>query len=218
MARRFEAIVEARLNEGVAGLPQVKYEILNFGVPGYQPPQELVAAEKAIGFAPQAMLYVATGRELSRAAGYMIEVVNKKLDIPYPELRDLMAKAGIVPGTEEATGLKRLEPYRSELLGFVYRHIADETRRAGAVPVWIFLPQVAQNARQPETPEQMRLAREAGFVVIDLSNVYEGQDVASVRLAEWDDHPNVRGHQLIATRLLDALEANRTAIFRAPRQ
>src|SRR6185437_10952218 len=178
----FEALLEKRLNEGVPGMPHVKYEILNFGVPGYQPPQQLVAMDKAIGFAPQAVLYVATGRELSRAASYMIEVVNKNLDIPYPRLRELMARGPIVPGTEEAIGLKRLAPYRSEILRFVYGRVVDESRRHGAVPVWIFLPQVRQGAWQEETPEQMRVAKEAGFVVIDLSNVYQGQEIASIRL------------------------------------
>ncbi|HEX6136129.1 MAG TPA: hypothetical protein VF059_00575, partial [Casimicrobiaceae bacterium] len=154
----FEALLEKRLNEGVAGMPRVKYEILNFGVPGHQPPQQLVVLDKALGFAPNAVLYVATGREVSRAGSYLIEAVNKRLDIPYPELRDVLTRAGIVPGTEEAVGLKRLEPYRSEILALVYRRIADESRRHGAVPVWIFLPQVRQGSWQEETPEQMRIA------------------------------------------------------------
>lgn len=209
----FEALLEKRLNEGVAELPRVKYEILNFGVPGYQPPQQLVAMDKAAGFAPHAILYVATGREISRAARYMIEAVNRKLDIPYRELQDTLSRAGIVAGTEEAAGLRRLEPYRSEILAFVYREIVHESRRQGAVPVWIFLPQVRQGSWQEETPEQTRLAVEAGFVVIDLANVYEGHDPTTVRLAEWDDHPNDRGHRLIAARLEEALKVNQAAIF-----
>jgi hypothetical protein len=74
----FEALLESRLNRERAGAPFAKYEILNFGVPGYQPPQQLVALEKALAFAPSAVFYVATGRELSRAGRYLVEVVDKQ--------------------------------------------------------------------------------------------------------------------------------------------
>ena len=104
----------------------------------------------------------------------MFEVVNKKIDIPYPALRELTTKAGIVPGMDEATALRRLEPYRSEILAFVYNRIVAESRRNGAVPVWIFLPQVRKGTWQEETSAQLRLATQAGFVVIDLSDVYKG--------------------------------------------
>jgi hypothetical protein len=43
--------------------------------------------------------------------------------------------------------------------------------------------------------------------VIDLDDIYAGQDIADMRLAEWDDHPNTHGHALIAARLYDELGA-----------
>jgi D-alanyl-lipoteichoic acid acyltransferase DltB (MBOAT superfamily) len=211
----FEALLEKRLNEGVAGIPPARYEILNFGVPGHQPPQQLVVVDRALGFEPRALLYVATGRELSRASRYMVEAVGKKLVIPYPALRDVVAKGGVAPGMDETTAVKRLEPFRSEILMLIYRQIVEESRRHRAAPVWIFLPQVQRGLWQEETPEQMRLAKAAGFVVIDLSSVYDSQDIATIRLAEWDDHPNARGHQLIAERLLEAFKASKDAIFEA---
>ena len=91
----FEALVEARLNQERAGRPFAKYEILNFGVPGYNPPQQLWAFEKALSFSPDAIYYVATGREGSRAARYLVEVVRKRIEIPYPFLREIVAKAEI---------------------------------------------------------------------------------------------------------------------------
>jgi hypothetical protein len=71
--------------------------------------------------------------------------------------------------------------------------------------VWIFLPQVREGSSQEETPEAFRAAEAAGFVVLDLSDVFKGQDLSSVRLAEWDDHPSAHGHELIASRLFTAL-------------
>jgi hypothetical protein len=68
----FEALLESWLNAERAGTQSARYEILNFGVPGYQPPQQLVAFEKALDFEPNAVYFVATGRELSRAAWYLV--------------------------------------------------------------------------------------------------------------------------------------------------
>jgi D-alanyl-lipoteichoic acid acyltransferase DltB (MBOAT superfamily) len=209
----FEALVEKRLNEELRDTPYSKFEILNFGVPGYQPPQELVMTEKALRFAPRAVLYTAGGREASRAASYLVEVVNKRIDVPYAPLRDVIAKAGLAPGMEEATALKRLEPYRLEILDFTYRHIVEQCRRHGAVPVWVFVPQIREGRWQEENPQIFRAAEAAGFVMIDLSDVFKDQDIDAVRLAEWDEHPSARGHELIAARLYAELIKRKAIVF-----
>jgi hypothetical protein len=210
----FEALVEARLNREQAGKPFAKYEILNFGVPGYNPPSQLVALEKALTFSPDAVIYVATGREISRAAGYLVEVVKKRIDIPYPDLKEAVTKAGLEPDMDEATARRRLEPYRGDILAAVYGRIAEQSRARGIVPVWVFLPQVREGSWQDETAETVRLAEAAGFTVVDLTDVYKGEDLATIRLAEWDEHPNARAHRLIAARIYAALQENRDAVFR----
>jgi len=202
----FEALLEDRLNRENASLPYPKYEILNFGVPGYQPPQQLVTLDRALSFAPNAVFYVATGREISRAASYMVEVVQKEIDIPYEPLREFVNRAGLKPSMDNATALRRLDPFRGEILSWTYKRLADQARSAGALPVFIFLPQVREDLWQDETPDILRTAGSAGFVVIDLAGVYKNQDIAALRLAEWDEHPNRRGHQLIASRLYDELQ------------
>ena len=209
----FEALVETRLNKERATVAAPAYEILNFGVPGYQPPQQLMALDKALTFAPNVVVYVATGRELSRATSYLAEVVRKKIEIPFGPLRDIVARAGLDASMDETTGLRRLEPFSIDILLATYQRIVEQTRAHGAVPVFVFLPQVREGSWQEETPETLRLAKSAGFVVIDMSDVYKGQDIATIRLAEWDDHPNRRGHELIASRLYDELQKKRETIF-----
>ena len=189
-----------------------RYELLNFGVPGYQPPQQLVALENALSFSPNAVFYVATGREISRAASYLVEVVQKNVEIPYEPLRDVVNRAGLLPSMDEATALKRLGPFRDTILSWTYKRIADEVRGRGVLPVFVFLPQVREGEWQDETPEILRIAERAGFTVIDLSGVYRGQDIAALRLAEWDEHPNQLGHQLIASLLFDELQKQPSTI------
>ena len=71
--------------------------------------------------------------------------------------------------------------------------------------VWIFVPQVREGAWEEETPEMLRIATEAGFLIVNLADVLKSERVEAVRLAEWDEHPNGRGHRLIAARLYAAL-------------
>jgi D-alanyl-lipoteichoic acid acyltransferase DltB (MBOAT superfamily) len=211
----FEALLEDRFNKENGNLPYAKYEILNFGVPGYQPPQQLVALDRALSFAPNAVFYVATGREVARASSYMVEVVQKKIEIPYEPLRELVNRAGLEPSMAEATALKQLAPFRSELLSWTYKRIADRARSAGAFPLFIFLPQVREESGQEETAEILKAADAAGFVVINLAGVFKGEDSAALRIAEWDQHPNRRGHQLVASRLYDELQKMQPNVFNA---
>jgi hypothetical protein len=93
------------------------------------------------------------------------------------------------------------------------RGLDERARAAGAVPVFVFLPQVREGLWQEETQETLRIAEAAGFAVISLADIYKTLDINTVRLAEWDDHPNTRGHELIAARLYDALRAKWSAIM-----
>lgn len=212
----FEALVEARLNQEQTR--DKKYEILNFGVQGYEPLQQLPALEKALGFKPDAIFYIATGREISRASSYLVEAVLKNIAIPYNPLRNIVAKAELTQTMDETTALKQINPYRKELLTWTYRRIVEQSRQHGAVPVLVFLPQVREGSWQEETAETLRIAEDAGFIIIDLSEVYRGQDIAAIRLAEWDDHPNVRGHALIADRLYGELNLKRDMILKSSRK
>jgi hypothetical protein len=60
-------------------------------------------------------------------------------------------------------------------------------------------------------------AKEAGFLPIDLSDVYQGKDTSSLQLADWDRHPNAAGHALIAERIYAGLVENedRLGLLRA---
>jgi hypothetical protein len=209
----FEALLEERLRQEPIGADFKRFELLNFAVPGYQPPQQLVAFDRSLRLHPNALFYVAAGREVGRSTAYMAEVVRKRIEIPYPALRAIVEKSHVRPDMDETTAIKQLDPYGEEILKSVYDYLVERSRQEGMRPVWIFLPQVREGTWQEETPVAVRLAQSAGFVVINLENVYQGRDVATIRLAEWDDHPNALGHRLVADRLYSALVANRDSIF-----
>jgi hypothetical protein len=63
------------------------------------------------------------------------------------------------------------------------------------------------------------LARSAGFVVIDEPfHAYENVDNEQIIVAEWDSHPNARGHRILADALYQALVQHRGEVFGAPAQ
>jgi len=101
--------------------------------------------------------------------------------------------------------VKRLAPSREELLGWLYRHIVDRCRAQGAIPVWVFLPSVEPGPWMEETAPATELARESGFEVIDLGEVFANEPPGSLRVAAWDEHPNAHGHKLVAERLYDEI-------------
>jgi D-alanyl-lipoteichoic acid acyltransferase DltB (MBOAT superfamily) len=210
----FEALLEDRLNESPLGNSSRRFELLNFGIPGYQPPQQLAAFERALKFQANAIYFVAAGREASRSAAYLAEALHKKLPIP-PVLQAIVEQAGVAPGMDEATLAKRLQPLGGAILSAVYRSIGERSGALGIRTVWIMLPQVREGSWQEETPQAMQAARDAGFQVIDLSDVYRGHDIATLRLAAWDDHPNALGHRLVAERLYRELAAAPDAVSAA---
>ena len=75
-----------------------------------------------------------------------------------------------------------------------------------AVPVWVFVPSTRHYAEPtPEGLELRRLASEAGFVVVDLFDIYNQSDVERIWIAPLDYHPNALGHHPIAERIEAAL-------------
>lgn len=212
----FENRVEERLNRELAGPGIGRFELLNMAVPGYDPPQQLVRAEQAFQFGPHAIFYVAAGREITRATRFVGRFVASGGQLPYERLREIVERAGVGPKMAEVDALKALQPYRAEVLSAVYRHLAEQAGARGAVPVWIFLPQAREGDWGDETEETVRIARAAGFEVINMEDVYRGMELRELWLAEWDDHPNVRGHQVIADRLFSELLLRRERLFASP--
>jgi hypothetical protein len=201
----FEALVERRLNESPPVPAFSRYEILNFAVPGYEPLQQLVVMDKAWEFAPHAILHVAAGRELLGAVQNLATSIAKDVPIPFPFLREIAARAGVDKHTDQTTALRRLEPFRGEIISWLYGEMVRSCREHGAVPVLLFLPHIYPGIWQQEAAEVLDRARTAGFVVLDLQGIYRGIDGSELRLAEWDAHPNVKGHQIIAAGLYDAI-------------
>lgn len=209
----FEAIVERRLNGEPAAGAYANFEILNFAVPGYDPLQQLVVLDKAFDFKPNALFYVATAREASRTTWQLSVAVSNGVSLPFPEFENILQKANVSAETPQSVAYRRLRPFRDEILTLTYQRIVEQARARQISPILIFLPQVQEGEWKEETPTILRLARNAGFSVWDLEDVFRGTDSASIKLEEWDLHPNAKGHVLVANRLYNLITSNSQHLF-----
>lgn len=79
----------------------------------------------------------------------------------------------------------------------------------GALPVYIYLPlpyELPLNRKKVAT--LTTLAVQAGFIVVDLSNVFDNQNPNELILPDWMMHTNPRAHALIADALYNQLLSN----------
>ena len=204
----FGTLLEQRLNREAAGGSYDRYEVLNFGVGGYSPLERLAQLEsEVLGFAPDYIFYVEHSG--ASAAGKLIRALRNQVDHPYDFLREIVSKAGVDLATLDDTVdgfalAQQLRPYDDEILAAIYRRTVEVSRARNIPAVWIFLPRPEDSDQAPPERE-LRLAREAGFHIIDLSGLYGDHDLSSLWVARWDHHTNALGNQLIEARLYELL-------------
>ncbi len=202
----FEWLLEDRLNQENAGNPYANYEILNFAVPGYSAIQNLIILEqKALPFQPNAIFFMAHQREEDAVVKYLADRLSVEADLPYPDLLELARQAGAEPGMTKSEVERLIKPYGPELLSLTYRRIIEVSQAHGILPVWIFMPTLEDPLHEEEITHLTGLAKESGFIVLDLSDAYDHQDLESLVVAYWDKHPNAKGHRLIAENLYQKL-------------
>jgi hypothetical protein len=202
----FEVLLEDRLNRENDGSQYARYEILNFAVPGYSVLQDLMVLEqKALSFQPNALFFMAHQREEEAVILYLADRIQVGADLPYDDLIEITHRAEVDAETTKAGIERRLKPFGTELVSWTYRRIVETSRTHGILPIWIFMPTLEDPLYEEEVAHLAHLAEEAGFVVLNLSDAYENQDLESVVVAYWDKHPNAKGHRLIAECLYQAL-------------
>lgn len=209
----FESVLETRLNKESTGSPYKKYEILDFAVPGYSAVQDLLLMEqKGFSFQPNALFFMSHQREEESVVLYLADRISVGSDLPYADLMDIARQAGAKPGTAKAEAERLLKPYGSQLVSLTYRHIVEVSRAHGVLPIWIFMPTLEDPLQPEEIIHLKGLAQEAGFIVLDLSDAYDHQDLNSLVVAYWDKHPNAKGHMLIAQDLYQKLREHEQEI------
>jgi lysophospholipase L1-like esterase len=195
----YEALTEDRLNrEGIPGIPYQSFESLNFSVPGYITHQFLAQLDYVFTFQPDAVFFTAQDNDVERLVGRLLDQTAAGVDIPFDTLVT-MARSALDGTSSRTEAEQRLRQRGAEMIGWLYAEAARRTRDAGAVPVWVYLPQLERVRPVPRDKEIMfQAARDAGFAIIDLSGVFDDEEREELIISEFDFHPSVLGHRLVA--------------------
>lgn len=211
----FARLLEDRLNAG-RGPAGPRYELLNFGTGmSYAIQRHVLIDRKVWGFEPDALLYVAHQDEFHGVVPHLAKLVAKGNTLPYPCLADVARKAGVTAATPWGEAQALLQPYAVEIVAGVYRDLVAECRRRGVPAVWVYVPMPGVAEPAGLAAEEARVAREAGFVVVDVAGWADGRRPAEVELGGNDHHANALGHRLIADRL-EALLRRRPELLGEP--
>src|SRR3546814_11848044 len=82
-----------------------------------------LALEEALKFSPHIVFYTAAGREQWNTISFLADILAEGVEIPYPELKQIVAEADVSPGMSRPDILQRLKPYDETLLAWVYGRI-----------------------------------------------------------------------------------------------
>jgi len=206
----FDNIVEDKLNATGGTGGHTHWELLNFAVGGYGPIQRLADLDRRLfdEFQVDAVMFMGIN-ELYWVTKDVVDAGMNDMPVPYPYIQSVIKEAGINKNTAFNEGMQKLKPRSDELLLWVYTELATRCKERGIVAMAGFIPHNADISQEPETlrlvQRQMEIAREAGLVVVDLTDAYQGVDTAAQWIAPWDSHPNADGHKLIADRLYQKL-------------
>lgn len=106
---------------------------------------------------------------------------------------------------------RRLKPYGNDIISGTYQRVVQLCRDRGIVPVYILLPMLGETGDE-EIPDHLRLAKEAGFKVLNLVDMFENYDLVSLRVGPYNLHGNAQYHQLVADRIYDELQKDKTLL------
>jgi hypothetical protein len=186
--------------------PGPRYEVLNFGTgSSYVIQRHVLIERKVFDFEPDAVYYVAHQDELVGPVRHLAKLVARKNRLPYPSLGEVVRKAGITDDTSWGMTEALLKPHAPEIVAGVYRHLVEECRRRGVLPVWVYLPIPGVVQDEGRAAEVVKLAEAAGFVVVNLAAWAADVRAADVRVGAGDPHANALGHRLIADRLAELI-------------
>jgi len=202
----FETRMERRLNDEYA-TPGQSYELLNFSVDGQRPIGRLLTLEEKVWrFEPKLVFYVSGIRD--NTVESIAKAFRAGVPAPTPVIADVIARAKLDRAMSVERMTERLAPYNQEVLADVYQRFVRSCREHGATPVWFYLPLLTGLDREDPGKVAMahEVAREAGFVMLDVSHVYDGHKLETLQIGPWDVvHPNAVGHGLVADTLYDKL-------------
>ncbi|MGZ4034523.1 MAG: SGNH/GDSL hydrolase family protein [Bacteroidia bacterium] len=210
----FESIVEEKLNKERVGKDHGQIEIFNFAGGGYYLLQHVELANTTIfKYHPDGVIYFAHSDERGKVIKDFTNAIKLKLPLKYPFLEHIQEISGVKSYMSALQIKELLTPYADTIIKWGYHEIAERCKENNAVPIWAYLPTTTESVDVNEYNEIKSYAETLGFVTLDMRDAYGNVDRKLIQISEWNTHPNVLGHRLIATRFYRELLKNQSRIF-----
>lgn len=197
----FESLLEDRLT-ALGAASGWRVEVLNFGVAGYSGLQQVEKLEtQALAFHPDLLIITSLPPDRLPEALHLGYVIRGKVPVPDSALRAALAPLDSSASPDAI--LRAVSPIMDSLIASVVVRTDQAARNTGAKAALLVLrlPEYADSRDRVMVKEAKRL----GMPVIDLSQPYGTFPEGHYRLADYDRHWNLAGHQLIADKLEDEL-------------
>jgi hypothetical protein len=208
--QRFDTLLENKLNASGSQ----RYEILNFGVPGYMLTQMFdVAMQKAPAFHPDVYVIAVTDRTGNPIwAKYVARLAQEGQDLKYDALRKVVQEAGIKKDDSPTVAQWKLAPYRESTMRALFLDLKAHAEQQSAKLIVFFVPSLEEEAVvDPSFRPVRECLQGTGIPLIDASHTFSAFDHDQLRLDWFDQHPNVEGHRMIAENLYNELRENPAA-------
>jgi D-alanyl-lipoteichoic acid acyltransferase DltB (MBOAT superfamily) len=196
----FEAFLEEQLAADTTGHGTRKIEILNFAVSAYLLQHELAQMESGELQTLGIDVVLITGHltDASRGANYLFRLLSSGQDVPYDTVKALMNAAGWNAPPTEAEARRTMRNYEAELSRVTFARMGELCRQNGWRCVYAYTPMPFEHTNQSLL---LSYASAGGLETLDLGDVYDRYDERKLVITEWDYHPNIKGHHIIADRL-----------------
>ena len=209
----FPSVLEQRLNDDPLHDDYTAYEVLNFAYGGDSILRHVARLRlRALEFDPDAIFDMATTNEAAHALINLRAAIQKRFPDIHPDLQQIILKAKIKPDMSAEEIERRLKPFDYDLVKWGYQQLAELATQHGIKVTWFLLPSTDQTDIEynDEYQRLSELANEAGFITINLSDIYGDLNKRdSLKLSPWDWHPNSKGHAMIADRIYKELKESR---------
>jgi hypothetical protein len=205
----FKQLVEDAINRQGLAPPGRRVEILNFSTAGYGAILKFACLEKkGFGFNLDVVIQTAVSNEKDWVQRNLAGVVKEGKPVPYPFLAGIFQQAHVNKDMTPSVIKYRISRYSDELIRWVYAELAKSCRQHGARPYLLLLPKPESDPDSAqEFKEIAHIAEGNGIGVLDITDAYASAgDLQSLWVAPWDNHPNARGHKLLADAFLRELQ------------
>lgn len=210
--KNYESLLEERINTAPPAPGVQRYEFLNFAVEGYRPTQFLwVLQHKAPQFQPQVHVVALTNLSFQRWEAHLVQLIHDGIDLHYPFLKELVARAGVRPDDDPQTFRTKLEPYRDTVLKWVLETMQQSSNEQGAQLVVFLVPAVSTNevSLRPGFAAARAIVESLDIPLVDVSDTFAGiEDLAPYRVGPRNEHENNQGQALLADRIFERLQQN----------